>query len=229
MVAAEFAAASSPVRLFRSEVNLGFGAANNLAIEAAQGRYLVLLNSDAFFHPGALTRAIKHMDADPSAGIGGARQVSRDGGWQPSARLFPSIWRDALVMSGLSNRYPRSRVFGAPDRTWANHDEPAEVDWVPGAFAIVRREALKLSGLFDPDFFFYSEEVDLCLRVKQAGFRVLYWPDIVVTHIGGESSRKQKSRKFTETGVASRPLAHALHPHLLSETPRLAGAAYSPA
>ena len=182
-------------------MNLGFGAANNLALEAAQGRYPVLLNSDAFFHAGALRLAIEHMDAHPEAGIGGARQVGRDGSWQPSARSFHSIWGDLVVLTGLASRFPRSRIFGAPDRTWASPDEPAETDWLPGSFLILRREALLKTGLFDPAFFLYYEEVDLCRRMKAAGFRVLYWPEIVVTHIGGESSRQLRSLKFSESAL----------------------------
>ena len=197
MVESEFSASSSPVRLIRSETNLGFGVANNLALEAAEGKYLVLLNSDAFFHSGALRLAIEHLDANPAVGIGGARLVGSDGAAQPSARSFPSIWHDALVLTSLSARFPRSRIFGAPDRTWADPNQPAEVDWLPGAFLIARREALARVGLFDPDFFLYYEEVDLCRRVKTAGFPILYWPDIVVTHLGGESSRQLDSHKLS--------------------------------
>jgi hypothetical protein len=198
MVAAEFSGPGVPVRLIRSHVNLGFGVANNRAIEAARGRTLVLLNSDAFFHPGALARALEHIEADLSAGIGGARLVCRDGASQPSARMFPSILRDAFLLTGLASRFPQSRVFAAAERTWADPREPAEVDWVTGAFMILRREALKKTGLFDPVFFLYCEEVDLCRRVKAAGFRVLYWPDIVVTHLHGESSRQVGEQVFSE-------------------------------
>jgi GT2 family glycosyltransferase len=201
MVAREFSTSRIPVRLIRSPVNLGFGAANNLALNKAEGRYPVLLNSDAFFHPGALRLAAEHMDANPDAGIGGARQVGRDGSWQPSARSFHSIWHAALVLTGLSARFPRSRIFGAPDRTWADPLQPARVDWVPGSFLILRREALLKTGLFDPAFFLYYEEVDLCRRMKAAGYRVYYWPDIVVTHIGGESSRQLPSLKFSESDL----------------------------
>ena len=197
MVDREFGPSTVPVRLIRSEVNLGFGAANNVAFEQAQGRYLVLLNSDAFIHPGGLRLALEHMDANPSAGIGGGRMVGRDGQTQPSARVFPSIWNDALVYTGLADRYPRSRIFGAPNRTWADINQAAEVDWMPGAFLIVRREALVKAGIFDPAFFLYYEEVDLCKRVKAAGFSVLYWPDVVVTHIGGESSSQLPSQKLS--------------------------------
>jgi GT2 family glycosyltransferase len=198
MVAKEFCSTDHPVRLFRSEVNLGFASANNLAMEQAQGRYIVLLNSDAFFHPGALLRAIEHMDANPDVGVGAGRQVSPDGGFQPSARSFPSVWLDALVLSGLPDRYPKSRIFGAPNRTWADPDEAMDVDWSTGAFLILRREALAKTGLFDPDFFLYSEEVDLCRRVKAAGDRVYYWPDIVVTHIGGATTKQMKSHAISK-------------------------------
>jgi hypothetical protein len=201
MVEAESCKSAIPVRLIRSDVNLGFAAANNLAIDQAAGRYIVLLNSDAFFHSGALRLALEHMDADPTIGIGGARLVSRDGAWQPSARTFHSIWIDAIVLTGLAARFPHTRIFGAPDRTWADPNQPAAVDWVPGAFSILRREALAKTGLFDPAFFLYYEEVDLCRRVKSAGYRVLYWPDVVVTHIGGESGRQLRSLKFSNTGA----------------------------
>jgi GT2 family glycosyltransferase len=198
MVAAEFAGSGVAVRLIRNEVNLGFGVACNRAMEAAQGRYLVLLNSDAFFHPGALAQALAHMEADPTAGIGGARLVGRDGAWQPSAHSCHSILGSALVLTGLAARFPRSRIFGADQRTWADPLEAAEVGWVTGAFMILRREALKKTGLFDPAFFLYYEEADLCRRVKAAGFRVMYWPDIAVTHLHGESSRQVSEQVFSE-------------------------------
>lgn len=202
MVEQEFSAAAVPVRLIRSAVNLGFGGANNLALEEAEGRYPVLLNSDAFLHTGALALALEHMDGSPATGFGGARLVGRDGRLQPSGRLFHSLWRDALVLTGLAGRFPGSRVFGAADRTWADPEVPAEVDWVPGAFMIMRREALAKAGLFDPRFFLYYEETDLCRRVKAAGFQVSYWPDVVVIHVGGESGKQLRS--LTGSKAASR-------------------------
>jgi hypothetical protein len=199
MVESEFVPLRVPVRLIRSHVNLGFAAANNLAMESARGRYLVLLNSDAFLQAGALRLSIQHMDANQAAGVGGARLVGTRGEWQPSARAFPTFWHILVVLSGLAARYSKSRIFGAFDRTWASPDLQAEVDWVPGAFSIMRREALAQTGLFDPRFFLYYEEVDLCRRMKAKGFRVLYWPDVVVTHIGGESSRQLTSLKFSDS------------------------------
>ncbi len=185
------------VRLMRSTVNLGFGAANNLALAEATGRYFVLLNSDAFFAPGALAIAVRHMDETPECGLGGCRLVGRDGTSQPSSRCFHSVLGDAVVLTGLAAKYPRSKVFGRFDRTWADEQAPATVDWVPGAFTILRPQALAKVGYFDPAFFLYYEEVDLCLRFSRAGIPVWYWPDIVVVHIGGESSRQLKSLEFS--------------------------------
>jgi GT2 family glycosyltransferase len=189
------------VHLLRSQVNLGFGPANNLALQSAQGRFVVLLNSDAFLCPGTLALALRHMEEQPEAGLGGARLVGRDFSWQPSARMFPSVFSDALVLTGFAARFPKSRFFGRFDRTWADPALPSQVDWVPGAFSILRAEVIAKVGLFDPNFFLYSEEVDLCRRIKQAGYQVWYWPDIVVIHVGGESSRQVKSLEMSASGA----------------------------
>ena len=188
------------VRVLRSTINLGFGAANNLAIQAAGGRYVILLNSDAFLCPGSLMAAVNNMNRHPEVALAGARLVGRDFSWQPSARMFPSIFNDALVLTGLAARFPKSRFFGHFDRTWADPSEPAQVDWVPGAFSIFRAEVLDKVGLFDPRFFMYSEEVDLCRRIKTAGYQIWYWPDIQVIHIGGESSRQVKNLELSSSG-----------------------------
>ena len=196
---AEMMASDFPqVTVLASEVNLGFGNANNVALKVARGSYFVLLNSDAFFAPGALALAIRHMDEQPDCGLGGCKLVGRDGESQPSSRCFHSVTNDAVVLSGLAAKFPKSKFFGRFDRTWADEMQPAPVDWVPGAFSIVRPALLEKVGLFDPDFFLYYEEVDLCLRFRRAGFEVWYWPDIVVTHIGGESSRQLKSLEFSQ-------------------------------
>jgi GT2 family glycosyltransferase len=188
------------VHLIVSPENLGFGRANNLAFKEAKGRYVVLLNSDAFLTHDALRLSVEKMDRDPKIGLAGARLTGRDGAWQPSARMFPSVVTDFFVLSGFSNRFPASRVFGHFDRTWADPMKPASVDWVPGAYSIIRKEALDKVGFFDPVFFLYYEEVDLCRRIKAAGYSIWYWPDVVVVHIGGESSRQMKTLQISKAG-----------------------------
>ena len=99
------------VVVVRSEINLGFGEGNNVALRQARGRYFVLLNSDAFFVKGALALAIQHMDDNPSVGLGGCRLIGRDGSSQPSSRCFHSVTGDAIVLSGLAAKFPRSKFL----------------------------------------------------------------------------------------------------------------------
>jgi GT2 family glycosyltransferase len=197
MVAQEFSA----VQLIRSNVNLGFAAGNNRAFPLATGRYIVLLNSDAFLRKDALRRSIDYMDADPQIGLGGARLVDADGSWQASARMFPSPLNDFLSLSGLAAKFPKSKFFGRQNRTWADQNQPIDTDWVPGAYSIIRRTTLEEVGYFDEQFFLYYEEVDLCRRMKRAGYRVRYWPDVVVVHLGGESSKTLKSLRMSRSGA----------------------------
>lgn len=188
------------VKLIASNSNLGFGNANNKALELAQGRYVVLLNPDATLPPDTLERALQHIEQTPDAGMGGGLLQGTKGEWQPSARLFPSLLNDALTISGLAYRYSDSRFFGRFDRSWADPKQAVTIDWVVGAFAIIRRDLIDKIGLFDPRFFLYYEEVDLCRRVYQAGFKVYYWPDLVITHVGGASSETVDGVAFSSSG-----------------------------
>ena len=188
------------VRTIASDRNLGFAAANNAGFAIASGRYVVLLNSDAFLRPGTLARAVALMEAHPNAGLAGGLLVGRDGALQPSARLFPSLLNEILCFTGLSSKFPRSRFFGRTDRTWADPTQAAVTDWVPGAFSIIRRETLEKVGYFDEQFFLYYEEVDLCRRIKAIGYEIAYWPELVVTHIGGESSKTVKRLQLSTNG-----------------------------
>jgi GT2 family glycosyltransferase len=194
------ASAFPDIVLIRSDKNLGFGPANNRGFDVARARYVVLLNSDAFVDAESLPRAVARMEAEPDTGLAGGRLVGREGEWQPSARLFPSLVNEFLTISGLSARFPGSRFFGRVDRTWADQDLDADVDWVPGAFTIIRSDALARVGVFDERFFLYYEEVDLCRRIKAAGYGIRYWPEVRVVHIGGESSRTLTRLSFSGKG-----------------------------
>jgi GT2 family glycosyltransferase len=188
------------VRLIRSEINLGFAAANNVGFKVATGDTILLLNPDALLEPKALQRALAHMAADPRIGMGGGLLLDKAGQWQPSARCFPSLLNEFLVLSGLAARFPKSRFFGRFDRTWDDSGQAAKVDWVPGAFALIRRSALEQVGDFDERFFLYYEEVDLCRRFYQAGWTIWYWPDVVIRHWGGESSKTVENHDFSSSG-----------------------------
>ena len=196
MVAKDF----PQVQLQRSDTNLGFAAGNNVGFALARGRYVILLNPDALIEAGAIEAAITRMDLATDVGLAGGRLIDQHGVDQPSARQFPSLLNEFLTLSGLAARFPKSRLFGRFDRTWADPSQAAEVDWVPGAFTIIRHDALKAIGPFDERFFLYYEEVDLCRRFRAAGWRIRYWPEIVVRHWGGESSKTVENVAFSRSG-----------------------------
>jgi len=185
MVASEF----PQVKLIQNPANVGFAAGNNPGIEAAKGEYILLLNSDAYVFDNSLQATVNYMEAHPETGIMGAQLICEDGSPQPSAREFPTVWRKIKVLSGWDSRhssyesyydYYREEDLGAP--------EPRAVDWVPGTYFAIRREALNDIGLLDERFFMYYEEVDYCLRARDAGWRIDFNPQISVIHLGGQSS-----------------------------------------
>ncbi|MEO0964985.1 MAG: glycosyltransferase family 2 protein [Planctomycetota bacterium] len=172
--------------------NAGFGAANNQAFARAAGRYLLLLNSDAFPEPGALEALVAFAERHPDAGVVGPRTLCPDGSLQQSCFHYPSpwlAWRENLWLHRLMRRHPRFGDMGA----WP-HDEVREVDFVIGACMLVRRDAYDAVGGFDERFFMYAEESDWQKRIGAAGFGVWFTPDAVVTHIGGASGAKDKAR-----------------------------------
>jgi len=169
-----------------NEANVGFGRANNQLLPYLSGRYVLLLNTDAFIAPDTLRRTVAYMNAHADCGVLGVRLVGRNGALQPSCRYFPTPWNLFVARAGLSRWLPVRRPID--DMAW-DHASVRECDWVPGCYYLVRREVLDQLGLFDPRFFLYCEEVDHCRRVKAAGWKVVFYPDTTVVHIGGESAQ----------------------------------------
>lgn len=188
------------VRILASRTNLGFAAGNNLGASYAQGRYLLLLNPDAVPAPGALARGVALMDEYPDAGLAGGELRGIDGSHQPSARMFPTLRDEIFTLSGLAARRPDSRLFARLDRRWADPEQPAIVDWIPGAFVFIPARLFSRLRGFDERFFMYYEEVDLCRRIRVAGFRIHYWPELKAMHLGGESAKTVKNARVSKSG-----------------------------
>ncbi|MHC8400566.1 glycosyltransferase family 2 protein [Pseudomonas sp. MDT1-17] len=169
-----------------NENNVGFGRANNQLVEHLQGKYALLLNTDAFVAADTLSKTLDYMEAHPDCGVLGVRLVGREGDLQPSCRYFPTPLNVFLSRTGLERFFPV--VKRVDDMAW-DHASVRECDWVPGCYYLIRREVIDQVGLFDPRYFLYFEEVDHCKRVKQAGWKVVYYPDTTVVHIGGESAK----------------------------------------
>lgn len=173
-------------RVILNQHNPGFGRANNQALEHATGRFVLLLNTDAFVEPDALKLTLAYMASHPRCGVLGVHLVGRDGEMQPSCRYFPTPLNQFLKRTGLSRLFPFVRLVD--DFSW-DHASVRECDWVPGCYYLIRREAIDAAGLFDPRYFLYCEEVDHCRAVKAAGYSVVYFPGTTVVHIGGESAK----------------------------------------
>ena len=180
------------VHVVESDRNLGFAGANNLAMHLSSGRYMLLLNSDAFVTPDAVTSLVRCADADVQSGIVGACLLNPDGTFQASHTPFPSLGREWLILTGLGRK-----LFGEhyPSRGPEDGIGRQRVDYVEGACLLVRRTAFEQVGGMDEGYFMYAEEVDWCFSMKAAGWQVWYEPAAKVTHIGGASSTGRRTRR----------------------------------
>lgn len=177
------------VRLIENTENAGFARANNQGIEVSRGRYVLLLNSDAFVEANTIDGMVSFMDARPEAGMAGCKLLYEDRTLQRSCYSFPSLLTEFYIAVQLDKLLPRSREFGKFMMTYWDFDDVREVDAIMGAFMLVRREVIEQVGGFDESYFMYSEEIDWCYRIKQHGWRILYNPDVQAVHLWGGSSQ----------------------------------------
>jgi GT2 family glycosyltransferase len=174
------------VRLIVQE-NRGMGGGNNTGMRATSGRYWFLLNSDAWVVGDGLERLVSFADSHPRAAVIGPRLLNPDGSLQRSVRGEPTLWRLATEYLFLRKLAPRTQFLNAFYGGGFAHDETREVESLYGAALLVRRDAADAVGLFDEDFFMFSEETDWLHRFRQAGWTVLFHPGAEVVHVGGAS------------------------------------------
>ncbi|NLF66706.1 MAG: glycosyltransferase family 2 protein [Chloroflexi bacterium] len=187
---AEMVAAEFPwVELIASAENVGFPAGNNLGLVRARGRHVFLLNPDTEVIGDALSTLVAYLDAHPDVGVVGPQLLNADGTVQSSRRRFPTLataffestWLERLAPRRLLDRY---YVLDRPD------GETSDVDWVVGAALMVRQSVVQQVGALDAAYFMYSEELDWCRRIRDAGWRVVYLPAAQVVHHYGKSSEQ---------------------------------------
>ena len=176
----------SSFKLTFSDVNVGFGRANNLMLPHVSGEYVLLLNTDAFVEENSLKLSLEYLRTNPGCGLVGARLLSRDGSVQASARYFPTPLKIFFKKTGLDKL-----LWFMPkiDPDSLDFDVPTECDWVPGCYYLLRKKVVDQVGLFDPRYFLYYEEVDNCFAIRKAGWKVVALPNVNVVHIGGESAK----------------------------------------
>jgi len=196
MLATEF----TGVRLLRNQENEGFARGNNAGLAIANGRYLMLLNSDTKLIAGALTALITFMDAHPDAGACGPMLLNPDGSLQPSGRNLPTLWSIFMDMTKLY-RLRQSDLYQEAGR---NYDHPKQVGEISGAAIVVRRVVYEQVGGLDPAFFAYYEDVDWCKRIGQAGWLIYYIPNAKIVHLWQGTSRQVTARAYTAGQVSLR-------------------------
>lgn len=175
------------IELFRRS-NRGYAAGNNVGLERAQGRFVLLLNPDVDIPPGGLDLLVKAMDERPEIGLASVTQRGPDGVLQPSIRRFPTPARD-LGEALFAAHWPVLRDLQELETRPEVYRDERPVDWLVGAFLIARHEAIAEVGPMDERFFLYSEEIDWCYRFQQMGWPVVHLPVIeVIHHVGGRST-----------------------------------------
>jgi hypothetical protein len=175
------------VRVIANTTNVGFTKANNQALRATGGRYVLLINADAWLSPGCLERLVAQLDADPRAAVSGPRLVYGDGRWQRwTAGREPGLWSVGSYLF-LLDRF--GHRWAALAGIYLGKDIRAAFtpDWVSSACMLVRRSALEEVGLLDESLFVYMDDVDLCRRVRERGWRVWYVPEAECVHLMGRN------------------------------------------
>lgn len=176
------------VKLIANTDNVGFAKANNQAMKVASGRYVLLLNSDAFVKENTLDSMVAFMDTHPEASMSSCKLVYADDSLQRSCARFPTLATEFFIAMGLDKLFSKSKIFGQYLMTDWDYNDTRPVDVIMGAFMLVRKDAIDKIGMMDESFFMYSEEVDWCYRFKQAGAKVYFHPDVECVHLWGGSS-----------------------------------------
>ncbi len=192
------------LRLIKSNENGGFARGNNLGIAVAQGEYLLILNSDTLNLDAGISRCVNYMDAHKAesdlAGVG-CRILSPDGSMQRSAFDYRthsySLALNNSVMSFIASKLNISK-FRDDEYVQAMHEKEHAVQSMLGAFILLRKDAVEKSKPFDPDFFMYCEEIEWGYRINDHGYRLMYIPDVSITHIGGGSSTDPAKRAIND-------------------------------
>jgi len=180
------------VHLIENQKNEGFSRANNLAIRKSDGDYVWLLNSDTELEKDALEKLYRFMQSHPGAGASGSMYLNPDGTLQVSCYPRPTLSREFWRLFHLDS----FRFHGVYNMDTWDMNDPREVEVLQGASLLLRRDAIDQVGLLDEDYFMYTEEVDLCYRLKNSGWDLYWVPQSKIVHYGGQSTQQVASKMF---------------------------------
>ena len=192
---AEMVAENFPqVELVACRENVGFPGGNNLGLERANGRFVLLLNPDTIVHGDALAKMVSYLEQKPKVGVVGPQLLNEDGSVQSSRRRFPTL-RTAFFESTWLQPYAPQAVLDDYYARDIDDEETAVVEWLMGACLMTRQEVVAQVGGLDEAYFMYSEELDYCRRIHEAGWQVVYYPQAKVTHFSGKSSEQAVTQR----------------------------------
>ncbi len=179
------------IKIIENEENLGFGRANNQALKISKGKFVVLINPDTVVQEDTFTRMLNFFDQTPDASAATCKIIDPAGNFSVDCRHSiptPSValWK----VLGLGRLFPKSKIFGQYNMTYLDPDQTYTVPAISGSFMMIKKEVLDRVGFFDEQFFMYCEDIDLCHRINQAGFKVYYFPETQIIHYKGESTKK---------------------------------------
>lgn len=180
------------VNVIENDENVGFATANNQAIRASSGRFVLLLNPDTEVKTHAFDEMVRFMTYHDRVGAVGSRVQNPDGSLQLSCYPTPTLARETWRLFHLD----RLKPYGSYDMCQWDTDTPREVETLMGSCLMLRRAALDQIGLLDEDYFMYTEEIDLCYRLGQAGWQLYWVPQAEIIHYGGQSTRQVEESMF---------------------------------
>lgn len=179
------------VIVIENNKNIGFSKANNIALKQATGKYILILNPDTVLEESTFDKMISFMDKNENTGAVTSKLILTNGKLDSACRRsFPTPSVAIPRMLGLSKLFPKSKAFGKYNLTYLDDDKTYEVDAICGAFMFIPKTVLDKTGYFDEDYFMYGEDLDLCYRIKKAGYRIFYYPEVTTIHFKGESTKK---------------------------------------
>ena len=187
----EFIGKQHPNLKLTRNTNEGFAKGNNIGIKNSSGKYVLLLNPDTAVQPDTVQMCMDYIIANPGIGALGCKLIKADGKLDlASRRSFPNPVNALYRFLGLPKLFPKSKRFSSYNLLFTSEDEIMEVDSLVGAFMLMPRLVLQQVGMLDEDYFMYGEDIDLCYKIKQAGYKVIYFPKTFTYHYKGQSSRK---------------------------------------
>jgi len=197
------------VKTIQNQINRGFAAGNNLGLKIAQGKYILLLNSDTKIIDDALDHMINFLDRHPHIGALTPKVMLPDGAVDLAChRGLPTIWNSFTYFAKLEQLFPSIALFAGYHQTHLDFDKPHRIEATAATAMMVRRSVIEKVGKFDERFFLYAEDLDWCKRINDAGYEIYYYPRSVVMHFKSQSGKRRQNDSHEDQQIKRESLHH---------------------